>query len=181
MMPRVFVIGLIVLLIGVGAIASAVLVKERVSRDVSWWPHTIVVKGGTSNSTYYHTSIHDEPSLLGNLSVHGAGIYFAVIADGVEELNTYVEQFYEFSIEDAGTSVQYYFVFDNTHSERDKTVFFNLTQEVTDPLYWRGLLLRLLGTVGFIILMPLGIIISIVGLKHKQRKAEKQSKSGLIS
>ena len=141
-MHRVLVVGLIVLLIGVGAIASVMLMKERVSRDVSWWSRTIVVKGGTSNSTYYHTAIHDEPSLRGNLSVHGGGIYFAVIADGVEELNTYVEQFYEFSIEDAGTSVQYYFIFDNTHSEQDKTVSFNLREEVTDPLYWRGLLLR---------------------------------------
>jgi len=158
------VIGIIVMLIGVGAIASVFLMKERISRDVSWSPYTIVVKGGTSNSTYYHTAIGGEPSLLGNLSVHGGDIYFAVRGDGFEGLNKHVEQFYEFSIEDVWRSAQYDFVFNNTHSEQDKTVSFNLREEVTVPQY------PLLGTVGFFILIPLGIIISIVGLVHKQRK-----------
>jgi hypothetical protein len=152
------------MLIGVGAIASVFLMKERISRDVSWSPYTIVVKGGTSNSTHYHTAIHDKPSLLGNLSVHGGDIYFAVRGDGFEGLNKHVEHFYEFSIEDAWTSAQYDFVFNNTHSEQDKTVSFNLREEVTDSPY------SLLGTVGFIMLTPLGITISIVGLLHKQRK-----------
>ncbi len=129
------------------------------------------VSAGTSNQTYYHTALHDKPRLIGEVLVEGGGIYFQMQSDFPEnDLNTYVEPSYSFSILDAGTSVKYSFIFDNSFSQQDKLVTFSLREEVSE------LSLVILGWLGVFVIAPLGVILTLIGLIVKPTEKGNQYK-----
>jgi hypothetical protein len=137
-------------------------------------PHEVVrlsgrVSAGTSNQTYYHTAPHNKPRLVGEVLVEGGRIYFQIQSDLPEnDLNTYVESSYNFTILDAGTSAKYTFIFDNSFSQQDKSVTFSLREEVAEVS------LAILGWLGLLVMIPIGLIVALIGLFLKtNQKREK--------
>ena len=160
------------ILISVVSISLTLTIKQRNTYDAVAFSG--IVQAGGYNETYYHTMIFVKSKLYGNLTVEGGDLYFQIIGYNVGHMKDrfLVNESYcfSFSAEDL-----YNFVFNNTHSDKNKVVIFNLKEEVIEtphPLFR-------FGVISFFFILPGGLVSVIVGYvyeKWRKRLEEREEK-----
>ena len=157
-------IGFILLVIAGLFVLANLVIKQKNTYDAVTLSE--VVKAGESNETSYHTRIFVKSKLLGSLKVEGGDIYFQIKGYNVDEKRymnekIYVSDSYNFSF---SADDLYNFYFNNTHSDKDKVIDFNLKEATIEPPLW----LFRLGVISIFILFPIGLILIVLGYLFKK-------------
>ncbi|MFQ5711183.1 MAG: hypothetical protein ACE5GD_05310 [Candidatus Geothermarchaeales archaeon] len=159
-------IGLALLIVGGVLVLSSIVVKQKTTYDAVTLSG--VVKAGESNWTLYHTRVFAKSKLHGSLGVVGGDIYLHIKGFNVDEKRYVNEKIhvsdsysFSFSAEDL-----YNFYFNNTHSDEDKVIAFDLKEEAIEPPPW----LLQLSVISLFFILPAGLILIVVGYIYERRR-----------
>ena len=176
MKNKIRFVGLVFILISVVSISLTLIIKQRNTYDAVAFSG--IVQAGGYNETSYHTMIFAKSRLYGNLTVEGGDLYFQIRGYNADE-NRYMKD--RFLVNDSTYRLSfsandlYNFVFNNTHSDKNKVVIFNLKEEAIEtphPLFR-------FGVISFFFILPGGLVFVIVDYvyeKWRRRLEEREEK-----
>ncbi len=165
MKNKIRFIGLVFILISLVSFSLTLIIKQRNTYVAVTFSG--IVQAGGYNETSYHTMIFAKSRLYGNLTVEGGDIYFQIRGYNADEKRYMKDRFIvndstyrlSFSANDL-----YNFVFNNTHSDKNKVVIFDLKEEVIETPH----LLFQISVMSFFFILPGGLVFVVVGYVYEK-------------
>jgi len=169
MKSRIRLAGLVLIVIAMASFALTATIKQENTYEAVTFSD--IVEAGKSEETYYHTTLFAKSKLIGNLTVEGGNIYFQVIGSNLDEKRymrdkILVEGSYDFSF---SAEDLYYFVFNNTHSDKDKKVTFNLREQAVETPH----MLTQFTVISLLFILPAGLILFIADYAYGRWRKRK--------